>query len=196
MSNRNPVPPPGAKDRCLSRVTKTDTCWLWSGTLTKDGCGSFRFGLTNAAHRASYLLFVGPIPEGLQVDHVCHNWDETCAGGDTCRHRRCVNPAHLEAVTKRDNVLRGKTIAAIAAAKTHCPEGHPYDEANTIFRNSDGARVCRACRRALEAKRKKGKPRLHGPNPVLRMLTEHFPDEAPSAVLDRAVRAYIAQQSA
>lgn len=196
MSNPRPVPISETQDRFLSKVTKTETCWLWDGALTKDGYGIFRAGRTNAAHRSSYLLFVGPIPEGLQVDHVCHNWDETCAGGVTCRHRRCVNPAHLEAVTKRDNLLRGKTLAAISASKTHCPKGHPYDEANTIFRSDSGARVCRACRKVHDAKRSRNRPRLHVPNPVLRMLTEHFPDEAPAAVLDRAVRAYIAQASA
>lgn len=140
--------PPRATDeeRLLARVTKAidpDGCWVWDKPM-EDGYGSFHVGgVKIRAHRASYMLLVGPIPEGLDIDHVCHNRDLTCPGGSSCPHRACVNPAHLEPVTRRVNALRGRTVAARNAAKTHCPAGHPYDEANTM-RTKQG-RVCRTC---------------------------------------------------
>lgn len=85
------------------------------------------------AHRYAYEHFIGPIPEGLQVDHLC-------------RVRNCVNPDHLEAVTCRENVLRGDGVAAANARATHCPQGHAYDEANT-YTWTNGGRHCRACAR-------------------------------------------------
>lgn len=86
------------------------------------------------AHRAAYQYLRGPIPDGLQLDHLC--WV-----------RRCVNPAHLEVVTARVNTLRGENPAAQNARKTHCHRGHPFDEANTYWR-PDGGRDCKACRLA------------------------------------------------
>jgi hypothetical protein len=95
------------------------------------------------AHRAAYLLTVGPIPVGLVLDHLCRN-------------RRCVNPAHLEAVTNRVNLLRGETFTARHANTTRCPSGHDYSEENTM-RDSLGRRYCRTCRAARDL----GRPR-HG----------------------------------
>lgn len=114
------------------RVEKTDTCWLWTGAIQKPGYGRYSFeGRLWLAHRWAYETFVGPIPEGLTIDHLCGV-------------KNCVRPDHLEAVTSRENTLRSpNTMASRHAAKTHCPRNHPYDEANTLV--SGGARYCRKC---------------------------------------------------
>lgn len=111
-------------------------CWLWMGSLTDRGYGApFRLDDDRkvSPHRLAYELLVGPIPEGLQLDHLC-------------RVRNCVNPAHLEPVTCQENLLRGMTWAAFNSRKTHCKHGHPFDEANTRIA-PDGSRACRACGR-------------------------------------------------
>jgi hypothetical protein len=117
-------------ERIWKFVDKTATCWLWIGTKSH-GYGTIRDrGMTIKAHRAMYELLVGPIPIGLTIDHLC-------------RVTNCVNPDHLEPVTQRINNLRGTGVSARNAAKTHCPQGHRYDEINTrIYR---GMRYCRAC---------------------------------------------------
>ncbi len=117
-------------------------CWEWTAARTS-GYGSFRVGsLTDGtrrqtpAHCWAYEHLVGPIPEGLECDHLCRN-------------RACVNSAHIEPVTHRVNLLRGDTLPAKEAKTTHCPKGHPYDEANTYHR-SRGSRECRTCRNAAK----------------------------------------------
>lgn len=117
-----------------------------------------RQNLRPRAHRLSYELYVGPIPEGLQIDHTCHNADESCKGGSSCLHRRCVNPAHLEAVTQFVNIMRGKSFSGINARKSHCPKGHPLDDANTLWTKKKGHhpyRMCRICRREWDRARGK-----------------------------------------
>lgn len=118
-------------DRFWSKVRQTDSCWLWTGA-TSDGYGRFAHeGRTDVAHRLAWRALVGPIPDGLHIDHLC-------------RVRRCVNPEHLEPVTCRENVLRGIGPSAEHAVKTHCPAGHEYTPENTYrYRNM---RMCRACR--------------------------------------------------
>ncbi|MEU1240082.1 HNH endonuclease signature motif containing protein [Micromonospora parva] len=127
-----------------------DACWPWRGNRSADGYGVFGRG-GNRAHRVAYELMVRPIPEGLNIDHLCHNVDATCPGGVTCRHRLCVNPAHLEAVTQRDNLLRSQhTGPHRNAAKTHCPRGHEYSPDNTYSRPTAkgyARRECKTCRR-------------------------------------------------
>jgi hypothetical protein len=91
----------------------------------------------------AYELAIGPIPEGLTIDHLCRN-------------RGCVNPAHLEAVTNRTNLLRGDGIAALNARKTHCKRGHEFTPENTyVWR--EGTRACRACHTAQEQARRQKK---------------------------------------
>lgn len=104
-------------------------CWLWQGTLTHDGYGMYRGA---RAHRSLYEYFVGPIPDGLVIDHLC-------------RVRSCVNPEHLEPATVRENTLRGEGRAAINAVKTHCVHGHEFTPENTM-RQKRG-RLCRECHR-------------------------------------------------
>lgn len=122
-------------------------CWPWLGSITTAGYGQIREHRSRKnipAHRAVYELRVGLIPAGLDLDHLCRN-------------RACVNPAHLEPVSRRTNVLRGASPSAHRARLTHCPAGHPYDEQNTYVWH--GMRHCRVCRRDRERERWR---RAHG----------------------------------
>jgi len=110
-----------------------DACWPWTASLQNKGYGQFNYGGTMAkAHRVAYILTHGTIPDGMTLDHLC-------------RVRRCVNPAHLEPVSFKTNVLRGIAPVATNAAKTHCIHGHPFDTANTYIRRDTGSRQCRTC---------------------------------------------------
>lgn len=134
-------------------------CWEWSGYINHAGYGlaavgslpSTAPGKLTPTHRLVYETLVGPIPAGAQLDHECHD-PEVCAPGPECPHRRCVNPAHLSAVTNRENSLRSGSPSALNAVKTHCPLGHEYDEANTYV-NPKGERNCRQCARDRRAAR-------------------------------------------
>lgn len=144
--NRDPHRPVGY-------VLDGDGCWLWVGSTMKSGYGvsslppSSKQGL---AHRQVYEMMVGPIPIGLQLDHLCRN-------------RGCVNPSHLEPVTIRTNVLRGIGPTAVNAAKERCRGGHSLrDPANVLtYRNK---RYCRQCHAANEKNRRRRRALLPTPS--------------------------------
>lgn len=107
----------------------TTPCWVWFGTIDHRGYPqTAKNGKTARAHRVIYEALVGAIPEGLTLDHLC-------------RVKACVNPAHLEPVTRGENTLRGTSPTALNARKTVCLNGHPFDRIRP-----DGARTCRQCR--------------------------------------------------
>lgn len=122
-------------------------CVIWTGALGASGYGSLSIpGRSGGSpHRAIYELLNGPIPEGLHVDHTCHNRDLYCQA-DRCLHRRCFNPHHLEAVTARENHLRSPLKAFWNAPRPHCKRGHEYNEENTVTLKN-GQRRCRECDR-------------------------------------------------
>jgi hypothetical protein len=129
-------------------------CWLWTGRLDKKGYGIVTVeGKRIKPHRFSYELLIGPFPEDLYPDHTCHNQDISCPGGPECLHRRCVNPGHLEPVTRATNVMRGKGITANNRRKTHCIHGHPFNEENTYVPPNGYWRRCRQCRRQERAQK-------------------------------------------
>lgn len=128
-----------AIDRFAERIALTDnSCVQWIGSRNNRGYGTFGDGVRAVlAHRWSYEHHHGPIPAGLELDHLCRN-------------RACVNPAHLEPVTHRTNLLRAESGPARNGAKTHCPDGHPYAGDN-LYLPPSGGRACRTCirRRSL-----------------------------------------------
>lgn len=106
-------------------------CWVWTG-FCYQGYGRLRYGnfKTRKAHRIIYELLKGPIPNGLEPDHLC-------------KVRSCVNPDHIEPVTRIENLNRSATLGVVNRAKTHCPRGHEYTPQNTYSRF--GRRYCKTC---------------------------------------------------
>lgn len=95
--------------RFWAKVEKTEDCWTWTGNTYWDGYGQFWLNSKMIrAHRYAYELMHGPVPEGMLLDHACHNADPNCGGGIGCSHRRCVNPDHLEPVTNKENLARAR----------------------------------------------------------------------------------------
>jgi hypothetical protein len=147
--------------RFWSKVDKRgpDECWPWTGPVGKQGYAQFSVGgKTVKAHRWSYENSVEPIPEGLDVDHLCHKAGECLEVDANCLHRRCMNPAHLKPKPHRDNVLRGNGTAAVNARKTHCDSGHEFTPENT-YAQGNGARGCKACERDRTIRRYGGQGR-------------------------------------
>lgn len=125
------------RERFWAKVNKTDSCWLWQAARNNTGYGVFwRDRRVGVAHRYAYELVVGEIPEGLQLDHLC-------------RVRHCVNPAHLEPVTNRENWRRGDSPSATAYRTGVCKYGHSLDDA--MKDRLGQIRNCRTCK--LEKRR-------------------------------------------
>ncbi len=119
-----------------TRIQYTESCWLWTGAITGTGYGWYCHPVTKQgykAHRYAYELWVGPIPTGMTLDHLC-------------RVRHCVKPTHLEPVTMRENISRGTAPPALHAKATHCINGHEYTPENT-YSYKQKRRQCRSCRR-------------------------------------------------
>ena len=129
-------------------VIRPDGCWEWVGARNAYGYGRIRIdGHEQFFHRAMYERAKGPIPPGLTLDHLCRN-------------RACGNPAHLEAVTLGQNILRGVGPSALNAQKTHCPNGHPFVTGNLEGRwRTIGDRLCLVCRNQWRrARYRQGRP--------------------------------------
>jgi HNH endonuclease len=123
------------QDRFWAKVDRRgpDECWPWLGKLGTTGYGHFTVSYRgHPAHRLAYELVNGPVPDTLVMDHLCRN-------------RGCCNPAHLEPVTNRENILRGVGLPAVHFAKTHCPRGHEYTPENTRWSRGGTTRNCRTC---------------------------------------------------
>lgn len=121
----------------------TTPCWVWQGT-PRDGYGRiYRDGRLWNAHIWFYQVAKGPIPDGKQLDHLCH---QNCPGGSDCPHRACVNPDHLEPKTQAENIRAG---VKSRGKPSHCKHGHAFTPENTIVR-SDGSWRCRTCDNATQ----------------------------------------------
>lgn len=118
----------------LSRCVVVEACWEWTGNTT-NGYGMVKShrGRAITAHRAMYEIMIGPIPSDCNIDHLCRN-------------RRCINPAHLEAVSPTVNILRGYGPPAMNARKSACHNGHALSGNNLVVER-DGRRRCRTCQR-------------------------------------------------
>jgi hypothetical protein len=135
--DKNPRKLRPAIDRFLEKIVIAENgCWNWTGTLNSTGYGQFWYNRrpNGKACRFAYEHYREAVPEGLQLDHLCRN-------------RICVNPYHLEAVTQKENVLRGVSPPALNAKKTHCKRGHSLSGDNLVIRQ--GKRNCLTCMRAV-----------------------------------------------
>lgn len=137
---------PETRSRLLRAVVERNGCWIWPNAPDSDGYPIVKVGgRSRRAHRLFYEMLVGPIPDGLQLDHLC-------------RVRNCVNPEHLEPVTCRENVQRGLKGRLL----THCRNGHEFSSDNTYV-TPDGSRTCRECQRASVRKYRARRASLAAP---------------------------------
>ena len=118
-----------------SKVSLSEGCWFWKAGKSKAGYGMFNNGCgMKYAHRLAWVSKNGTIPSNLVIDHLCRN-------------RACVNPAHMELVSRGENVLRGEGESAKHSRKTHCPRGHIYSAENTYVRLDRKGRMCIQCQK-------------------------------------------------
>lgn len=146
----SPIYSPEVIYRLHNRTVKTSGCWEWVGWRSPEGYGKMKAqGKMKFAHRLMYEVERGEIPDGMVIDHLCRN-------------RGCVNPNHLEAVTRGTNAIRGNTPIAENAAKTHCHKGHPLmgDNLKYEFPNGQRRRRCRTCHRDNNTKYRERKNEL------------------------------------
>jgi hypothetical protein len=125
-------------ERIWSKISVDESgCWVWLAYRNRGGYGCVSWeGMSRLAYRITYTELVSPVPEGLELDHLC-------------RVRHCVNPDHLEPVTRQTNALRGVGVGAKNAKKTHCPKGHPLSGDNLLPGDlKRGGRKCRQCHRS------------------------------------------------
>lgn len=137
---------PPARERFEARIDRSGDCWLWTGHTRPNGYGCFRVGRKQTSvHRFAYEEFVGPIPEGMHVDHLC-------------RVRSCANPLHLELVSPRENVLRGEAPTVQLFRDDVCKQGHALVGDNVyVWDKRPTQRICKTCRnqRSVEYQRQR-----------------------------------------
>jgi len=123
-----------AMTRIMPRVVRDENdCWVWSGAKSSAGYGNIRVNkVWRHTHQFSFEFHKGPVPVGMEIDHLCRN-------------RACCNPSHLEAVTRAENLRRARLHRV---PSTHCARGHEMTEENTMREGPNGARRCRICRLA------------------------------------------------
>lgn len=131
--------------RLLAKIDKApgnDGCWIWTASVSTFGYALLWVdGKSRRAHRVAYEYFVGPVPVDLELDHLCRN-------------RRCVNPAHLEPVTRAENTRRSDVALGIRSAATHCKYGHEFTPENTASRRQCNGSVGRRCRKCWNRSRR------------------------------------------
>lgn len=148
-------------ERFWARVEKTDNCWLWTGRISPKGYGQFDLeDRSITAHRMSWIMANGEIPEELEVNHLCHTRE--CMLGDNCPHRACIRIEHLEIISHAENVRKGNAgyyeRKIFRPKKTYCINGHEYTLENTAqYKNSRVCRICACEKSRLYKQRQKAK---------------------------------------
>ena len=145
---------PEQLQKVIDRIQPQENgCWWYSAVVDNKGYATTRIGwpvIKGAkVHRLSWIYYKGDIPEGMVIDHLCHN-PETCEGGDSCEHRRCVNPDHLQLISAAEN--NAKTVRVLKY-KTHCKNGHELKDNTYKYRSGNLVRfACHTCKKEQTTK--------------------------------------------